>query len=214
MDISDSRFASPDRPAVHQIQVHRCDPMGESIVWCLASSYGGCFTWWNPKHKPRGRSEYVAPDSSKDGLQWKGYVTSLLWQAADSQWVPIALELTEQLELDFRGRYARGQVWQVARTNRGGRTKHPVRGMLIEERDPSATPPEFDILPCLRNLYHTYDLKLCVPNPLAQRVELPAVKGDAPVMPGKSDERAAKPEDVVQFRAKLAQQGFLKTKVL
>ena len=46
------------------------------------------------------------------GKSGKGYAHAEIYSRAIKAWNPVVLEITEHLELDLRGQYARGQVWR------------------------------------------------------------------------------------------------------
>ena len=167
-------------PQAVAIRVFRIEKGTSQRVRMLSPSYGGVFT-----HYHRGRSQYCtgrdcpSPVHKVDRV-WKGYVSAQVWNDASRNWFPVCLEITESLELTFRGVYARGQVWELWR-EQGPRGKElPVSGKLEEERDEHTTPKPFDIVPCLRALFHIDSIDLSSLNPLPPRVIVDVCNDDGP----------------------------------
>lgn len=149
-------------------------------VRMLGRDYGGCMTHW-----ARGRTVWCEGDACKlpahrTGGNWKGYTCAEVWDEKHKVWAPIAFEITESLELDFRGRFQRGQVWRCERIKVDPKKHPPVRGFLEETADERELVEPFDILPCVRSAYHAMDLVLNVKNPLPPRVIVSARPGKAP----------------------------------
>ena len=102
----------------HAVRVHRIDGNTSQFVRMLSTDYKGLFTHYYQK-----RSHYCVgetcriPTHASDRV-WKGYVPAeLLLQGKRPVWVPICLEISENLELDFRGVYERGQLWELFKTD-------------------------------------------------------------------------------------------------
>ena len=187
------------------VRVFRIEPGTTAFLRMLSPEYGGIFT-----HFHRGRSQYctgqgcVSPAHKIDRV-WKGYVASQVWEAAGKKWFPVCLEITESLELTFRGIYARGQVWELWR-HQGPKGKSlPVEGKLCEERDQASTPPPFSLMPCLRSLFHVDHLDMSELNPLPPRVVVEESRdaGPAALQPKSAEPMADHGESWEQRKARL-----------
>ena len=154
---------------------------GESVILrMLSPSYKGLFT-----HYIKRRSQYCEGKECACGNQrvprvWKGYLAAEEYVQKQNLWLPRILEITEYLELDFRGRYKRGQVWQVKRLAEKKGETNPVTGVLQEERDEKTFPAPHIIIDGLRHLYHDSGLHLLYDNPLPSRTYVQPSKGDPP----------------------------------
>jgi hypothetical protein len=158
------------------------------IVRMLPRQYGGLFVHY------KGRSIYCpGPDECQNHKLdrcWKGYCACESWDRVDSLWIPWVLEITESLELDFRGKFDAGQVWLLSReADRVRKKPSPVVGRLLEERDPATFPAPFDIRPVLMHFYHTNSVQLNQKNPLPERTILLPSKGLPPVFPSQKSEQ-------------------------
>lgn len=169
---------------VWRLRVWRCEVNELAIVRLLSDDYGGMMT-----HYYRGHSQYCAgekcnPLMHKSQITWKGYCAAEMYIEPTGKkkgvWRPICLELTEHCELDMRGKFARGQLWQISRPHEPDKRNPPIYAALLEERDPAAMPKAFDYKPVLQTMYHTIHLDLTVKNPLPPRVFVYDSEGDAP----------------------------------
>jgi hypothetical protein len=146
----------------------------------LSEGYQGLFT-----HYARGRSVYCAGekcDSTVHKLDrvWKGYAAVELWNVATKRWNPVVLEISEALELDLRGLWKRGQVWEFWRDVPTKKKSMPIMGKLHAERDPATFPPAFDYKPVLLHLYHIQAVHLGSLNPMPPRVIVTESEGEGP----------------------------------
>lgn len=149
-------------------------------VRMLSARLGGLFTHWT-----KDGSVYCHPAACPDGLHrtrqyWRGYVDAEGYNPANKLWVPLCLEITEALEKDMRGQYARGQVWELSRERVVDKNKPPVRGRLHDVLDPATLRKEMDVRPVLCNLFHVPHIELDKINPLPDRIIVEATAGDAP----------------------------------
>lgn len=166
------------------------------------------------------RGQYVPPsEHGKDipgqPLIWKGYTSALVWSRPEKRWLPVCFEITERLELDLRGRYKRGQIWECSREEKTKKKPRPAaRGQLLEERKDSETPPELDLVPFLRSFYHRQDLDLDTPNPFPPITMVEAVEAAAPGQ-GTSDKSKADPveEKAALEKNRLKLHGLLNGRV-
>ena len=178
-----------DRPASTPLRVFRIDPGERWSVLMLDRTYGGLFVHWC-----RGRNLYCDPRGCDGPLHrmqrvWKGYAAAHLWVPRDTFWLPVVLEITESLELDFRGVYGRGQVWELSRDQLSARRKPPVKGKLVEKRPAGQVPDAFDVRSVLMHLYHVDAIDLTSKNPLPPR-QLVEPVGGAPPSPAISADQA------------------------
>jgi hypothetical protein len=197
------------RPESYPLRVFRVKEGCTWTVLCLSERIGGCFVHWL-----RGRSFYCdprgcPPAKHNSDRQWKGYAAAHLWDAPAALWLPIVLEVTESLELDLRGLYARGQLWEVSRPEQSDRRKTPVAGRLIGTRTPRETPAAFDVKDVLRHLYHTDVIDLTAKNPLPSRVIVEPFKAPPPVAElDQAEPGQAEPLTGTTLREKLRAGGF------
>jgi hypothetical protein len=142
-------------------------------------------------HFVKRRSVYcTGRDSCKDHRQaasWRGYVHALVWHPAENQWVPVAFEVTERLELEMRGVYSRGQVWEVFRPSSAKGERQAVQGRVIETRPAAELPREIDIRPVLCTLYHETEVELTIPNPLPAKIIVELETLAPPVVDGRQE---------------------------
>ncbi len=167
-------------PMIGALKIDRVAAGESMIVRMLSTDYGGLFTHW-----VRGRSQYCGgkecnPINHKLGRVWKGYCAAEKYCKVTKKWLPICLEITEGLELDFRTIYTRGQLWEIWRDMPTEKKQPPTQGKLLEDRGIDSCPPAFDYRPCLMHLYHIEYVDLTSPNPLPPRIILGASEGDAP----------------------------------
>lgn len=167
---------------LHKIEVFRVETFEPVFVRMLSPDFKGIFT-----HYHRGRSEYCIGEGCRiptHGVQrvWKGYVAAerLLMMGKKSVYVPCCFELTENLELDMRFIYQRGQLWEIFKSDSTKGKKSPVAGKLHRDEPPGDLRKPFDILPCLRALYHRDEIKLCFSSPLPARVYIEETPAELP----------------------------------
>lgn len=167
---------------MYALRVFRIEPGMNVLARMLSESYGGCFT-----HFLKGRSALChGRDCELRSCilhrTWKGYCAIEVWHDLDNCWMPWCLEITERLELDLRGLYARGQTWELYRDMQHSAKKTPVNGKLMETCDADTLPPAFDIVPCLRSIYHVNHVDLSIPSPLPMQVIVSASAGEPPAI--------------------------------
>lgn len=142
---------------------------GESFhLRTLSKALQGFFTHYLRPSVYCPGAECTCQHNKKQRL-WKGYIAVEQWHLDSKLWIPHILEITEHLELDFRGKYAAGQVWIVKRPQPLNKKKQPVTGVLVEVLKPGTYPPAFEILPTLKHVYHSSDVQLVHKNPLPDR---------------------------------------------
>jgi len=148
----------------------------------LSDGYKGVFTHYVKRRSVLCGGDDCDGPTHKTPKIWKGYAAVELWNAATNHWNPFVLEITESLELDLRGKWRRGQVWEFYREMPTKKKSMPITGKLLEERDPSSVPPEFDYRPVLLHLYHVHAIHLGVLNPMPPRVIVEASEGNGPAI--------------------------------
>src|SRR5258706_5040571 len=174
------------------------------FVRMIASSYGGCMTHWNGARSIWCPGEKCRASQHGKAVQWKGYTAAEMYDQALGLWAPIAFEMTENLEVDFRGLFARGQVWLVTREKPTDAKKPKCRGELHETVPESELVEPFEVLNCVRATYHAYDLLLNVRNPMPARTLVSAVPGAPPAaLTGKVEAAATNWRDDPELVARL-----------
>lgn len=191
---------SKDQPNRIALRILRIDHGKSTIVRTLGESYKGCFVHWNGSENEYcpGEADCKPRLHTPDNTVWKGYVATEEWRQELNRWVPILLEITEGLELDFRGRFDRGQVWELSRAPKTKKKKGTaVRGVLLETRDETTFPPPFDFRAHLVSVYHVNPVLLVHDNPMPPRTLVVPSEGAPPIRPN----QAAKPEGVLPLSA-------------
>lgn len=173
----------------YALRLFRVAPDTSYHLRTLSHAYGGVLT-----HYTKGGSVWCNPEGClspfhKKGPIWKGYCTCELYDEANRWWAPVVFEMSEACELDFRGRYRRGQIWIVERAPLVDHKKPPVRARLIGEAAEDELPPAHDYVPVLRSVYHAFNLTAGVKNPLPARVIVQPTTGAPP--PDMIEERTA-----------------------
>lgn len=150
----------------------------------LSESYKGCLTHW-----AKGVSEYCPGKDfcTLHGLKavWKGYCSVEVWNQAANLWIPFILEITESLDQDFWGVFARGQVWEI----RYGKKREDSKGFAVtgtfwEQCNPTDFPEAYDMTPVVVSTYHRMDVKLNLDNPMPRRLIVKPSVGNPPTRPG------------------------------
>ena len=172
--------ASRTNREINRLRVRRCDVNELFIVRLLSESYGGLFTHFFRSRSHLCLGDDCPPAIHKIDTNWKGYCAAEIFLEKERVWRPICLEISEHAELDMRGLFARGQLWQFARPAEPHKKNPPIHASLLEERDPAKFPPAFDYKPVLQTLYHCIHIDLDNKNPLPPRVFLYDSSDDAP----------------------------------
>lgn len=129
----------------------------------------------------------------RTALIWKGYGPVEAWESSCRHWRSFVLEVTESLEEDLRGRDLRGEVWQLHRMQKSGKTD-PVAGIFCERLPEHSLSKTFDIVPVLLRLFHVPRLTLGTRNPMPPKVVIEPVEGNPPNLPLEL-QQAEKPQD-------------------
>jgi hypothetical protein len=199
---------SPVPPPV-KLEIFRVKPETEWYVRTLSDQLAGIYT-----HHVKNRSEYCHHVEAKCLFHktkrfWKGYAPVEVYVQDGDFWVGTILEITPNLEQDFRPHFARGQVWRVWREAVTKASKPPIRGQLKEERDPKTFPPPFDIRPRLLNLYGVEEMILNVKNPAGDRQFMTPTMDAPPVDLAGGAHDLPSTEEVQSFMSKLRERGFV-----
>lgn len=166
----------------YPLDVFRVEEGTAVFVRTLDSTYGGLFT-----HFHRGRSR-LCP-GAECGCQyrkldrvWKGYTSVEVWVELEKHWTPAILEITEALEVCFRGRFDRAQVWELARRAPDkAKASYPVTGRFVEDLKEEHLSAKLPYLPILMRLYHASEGVQChFPNPMPMPVMVEPSKGKPP----------------------------------
>lgn len=172
------------RLGVLPIQIFRVDPGAAHFLRMLSEDYRGLFTHYKPG---KGSVICLGDKTCETTLHkldrlWKGYACAEVWGEKTQKWWPTVLEISESLELDFRGLFKRGQMWEIWRDHPIKRKPSKITGKLHEQLDPASLSPAFDLFPILRGLYHVNQVVLDARNPLPDRVMGEARDGPPPAI--------------------------------
>lgn len=197
---------SPDRAEPeYTLRILRIAAKQRLTLRTISPHYGGLYTHWY-----KGRSHYCPGREEcqlhRSDVVWKGYAAVETWDQTQALWFPWVLEITEGLELDFRGRWDRGQVWEVWRIeDNRKRDTTPIRGKLLEERNPDDFPPAYDLRPQLMHVYHVRELRLDQLNPLPPRQLVKPNPGAPPIRPDQQrpEDRPMTAEELRAMRERL-----------
>jgi hypothetical protein len=170
--------SSPSPAPVKVLSVPESMPI---TVRFLANLQGLDTHWINGTVPCPGREE-CPPANHRRGVIWKGYAAVQAWDEIRRLWVPFVLEITECAEEYLRDRELRAEVWTLFRAEKKGKTDAVV-ALYCGQVDEEKLSPPFDIVPVLCRVFHVDKLKLGRPNPIAPRLLLEPVAGEAPPMP-------------------------------
>lgn len=144
----------------------------------------------------------------KEKKVWKGYLAGETHNFTAERWEPGVLEITESLELDLRDIYCRGQVWEIKRGVKVGKTNPPLSGRFHEQLNEKHLPPAFDYMPVLLHIYRVFPLDLTAKNPMPPRVLVPFSKDAAPTGTVKEPEKPMSAEQRIDFAERMRKAGF------
>jgi len=192
------------RPDPLPLGVYRVEYGTKSTIWTIGRRVLGLWTHWL-----KGRSVYCTGEICHPTLHaiprvWKCFVAAAVWTLPEGVWRPIVLEVTEALELDFRGLYERGQLWELSRAHRTPKRNPPVKGVLLN-RNPDLEPPEpFSIMEVLQHLFHQERIELDAVNALPPRQLMEPVNGPPPrTAATTAGEHGMTPEEWEECRRKM-----------
>src|SRR4029077_4456212 len=126
--------APSDNTSTRAVKVWRVANGATGQELMLSPEIIGLATHWVNKRSEHCQQEDCPANWHRTKSYWRGYTAILGWNHLVKLWMPYVLEVTPNLELDLRGVYRRGQVWEIARPPVRGTKKYPVVGRLLEER--------------------------------------------------------------------------------
>lgn len=188
---------------VRALRILQIEPGTDYHIWTLSDKYGGLLTHFKQRSFYCGGKDCPSHVHLKSDTIWKGYAAVGVWNPATKKWMPWVLEISEHLELDFRGLWKRDQVWEIWRDNLGKKKTTPITAKLLEDsHDAKLCPPAFDYLPVLKTRYHTSHIQLNHFNPLPPRVLVEDVAGPGPEILASREGGGTieTPEDFKKFR--------------
>ena len=163
-----------------KVDVLRCAEGQRFYLRTLAHEYGGLFTHWYKGDSQICRGKECFEAMHRLPRVWKGYTPVLAFDKILAVWFPKVFEITEHLELDFRGLFAKGQEWLISRDAPVKGKVQPVTGLLRVAEVRTSLPPAFDMSGVLRNLYRAEQIDLTHANPKPPRTYAEPFEGDAP----------------------------------
>lgn len=170
----------------YTLKLFRVKATQRFTIRTLSHRIDGLFTHYVKPKGSAGSSAWCAGEGQgcenhKLPRLWKGYAAIEVWDSHSGLWFPTVFEITEHLELDFRGVWKRGQQWVVSR-GPVVKDKNPpvVAGLLGNDPDENL-PRAFDYLPVLQTVYHAPSIQLGCANPLPARVVLKASTAAPPI---------------------------------
>lgn len=178
----------------------------EQILVLADGPVKGFITHFTKGQSQACRGEECGCQSSMVNSLWKGYHPVMRFDRQGNCWIPTVLEVTEALELDFRGKFFRGQEWELSRGIITKKRKPAIFGRLIGSRDLPEHCRAFDVSPAVFWIYHDRSLKINLSSPIPQRVMVEPLTMNGP---GQHDqaEKKATPEQLANLRKRLG--GFL-----
>jgi hypothetical protein len=194
----------PSGPEPQPLSVLRVGHGQKHTVWCFSRAVNGLRTHYHKGRSHLCLNQICPPAVHTVPITWKGYIAAAVWTLPEGLWRPIVLEVTEALELDFRGLYARGQVWDVFCPHKTGKANPAVRGRLATVGE-GPVPEAFSCLEVLRHLYHVEHVELNVANALPPRQLMEPIRGPSPRAAAKSaaEDAPMSPEEWASIRAKM-----------
>jgi hypothetical protein len=169
--MNDERRSSVDAPAsAEPVRLFRIREGETHLVLSLSPQYGGMFT-----HFHKGMSKYCRGNACRAELHkldrnWKGFAAVLVYRDVVKAWFPAVLEITAAAELDLRGRWTRGQVWEFKCPPKRGKKHYPASCRLTGTAELDRLPPAFDYRAVLLHLFNEEVLDLDARNPLPPHV--------------------------------------------
>lgn len=165
---------------LHTVRIENVEDGEVKLVRCLSASYGGIGT-----HYVKGQSRYCASETCRTDwhrTEWyyRGYFAAEWFCDVRKLWLPCVWELTEQSELDVRGRYQRGQVWEFSRVLAERKGHAPTVAKLMGSYPENLMPSAWDYRPVLMRVYHAAAIDTSIVNPMPPRLLLapsPATAG-------------------------------------
>lgn len=168
---------------------------------------------WLPTHWKGKQSVYCAGDAvcpkalHQHSTVWKGYACVEYWREAPyCDWVAAVFETPERLGELLKGNALRGQIWAVLRAM-GTSGRLESTGEKVGEHNPEQMRKPFPMLPVLHRIYRVPHITLTPECPLADRIFLTPVQGQAPpnASPQKAEDEALDRQEAIKlFKASRA----------
>jgi hypothetical protein len=134
-----------------------------SICWVrtLAGQYGGLQTHYRKTGSLICGGDQCPSWLHKEDPVFKGYTPVELYIEREQLWLPVVLEVTENLDHVMYDTIARGQVWELERKPGPKGKRQPVEGRLTEVlKHAQLLPPAFCVEAALCRLYHVDAIRL------------------------------------------------------
>lgn len=167
MSSPDSRGAVPPRP----VRVVRVDQEKVLLVRFLAG-WQACKMHYRPTGKEKYypcQNDQCPTDWHRCKPLWRGWAPVELWEEATQLWWPMALEVTESLEEQLRGKQLRGQTWGLSRP-KVKKEGNPVVAALVAEGGDFRRP--FDVTSLLLRIYRCEKIHWGYANPMPPKLML------------------------------------------
>jgi len=197
-----SKAAEQSPISTTRVRIFRVAEGQAAVVRMLSPQCLGINTHWI-----RGRGVYCPgdklcnPANHRMPTFWKGYVGAHHFDQAAGKWFPIALEVTESLELDFRHVYQAGQCWEVFRLPRQGKKIFPVEGKLLHDTYELPHAKPFNVAQVVATVYNAPNVKIDVKNPTPERLVCEILESVAPLFKMPLDEpKAPTPEEIERLK--------------
>lgn len=169
-----------DGKTVVAVNLFRIDYSSNETLRFLSPAYYGLGTHYDRRGSVLCLGDGCPPTLHREKRIWKGYAAAEVYVEKAGLWYPVVFEMTENLELDLRGIYARGQVWLLTRGPRRKDHPAPVAGRLLDPLPGVEARPEFSIWPVLQRIYHSREFPESIDNPLPPKQQLEATNGYHP----------------------------------
>lgn len=113
---------------------------------------------------------------------WKGYAPAERWNDVKRLWIPVACEITANLDEELAGEELRGLVYRLER-ERNADGAFPVTAVLFESHVGRKLREPFDVRVVVQRIYPNTEIWWGAVNTLPKRIILEALAGDAPGEP-------------------------------
>lgn len=207
-----SEDGAPSERPRYALRVLRLQPDQHCEVLMLSEELKGLWCHWI-----RGRGGvYCPPDGTcpktihAEPIVYRGYVAGELWAGDPRLWFPTVVEITSSCELDLRGRYQRGQLWELHKSVSVKGKRGDVSARYLRTLSANAVRPAFDILPVLAGTYNYPDIRLTRDNPMPGRVFVRPHEGDEPRPAANADSEESM-EAIKTFKRLFAERPELRT---
>jgi len=166
-----SRDHLPGRELI-RVEVFRLNYGHKGVVRSLSTNYEGCLVHWVAGKNRYHEGATCRNCNGKGETTWKGYFPAEYWDAQRSLWIPTVGEITSNAELDMRGFFGRGHVFEFTKGKKVDKKEPKLEARFLRKYAPETLRPPFDVLPVLRNIYNVSVIVLDQDNPAPDRVLL------------------------------------------